>query len=540
MIYELKGSGFWLDEAVDNLLNYLKTIGRKEDTIVCAAGMTPSAPIHFGILREIAISSFIYDELIKRRKKAKLIYYWDDYDHFCKIPYFTKKDKIEDYLGKTLREVPDFNGLYNSYGEHYMREFESCLHKCGFFPEYNYQSILYKGGYYTNKIRHALNNRKEIFDIVSKSAGLTKEEIEEKRESYYPLEVYCSECGKDSTVTTGWDNATDTVSYCCKKCGHKGSYILAKDFKGKLTWKVNWALRWTEDKVCYESSGENQLTDTGSYSVSSKVAENIFKGNVPFSLLYRFIGIKGIAKVSRAQGEKTLATRFTKVLEPSIVRWLLLKNPPNRHFTVDIEDGIFRIYSEWDCFVEKVLSGQADETEKRIYEIATKGVEVTKVPIPFRTVIIALGIFSGNKKAAAKQMLKMSGLNCSAEELFQMAKHRINAAAYWLFECGHIESQVNFRDSFNKDAWKTFSSEDKNAILYLCKHLDDLRNEDAVKNILFKIPDVIGIEQDNQDSFRKNLFKKLYLLLLGTEHGPKLTTLLCLTKKEKLIALLTD
>lgn len=538
MIYELKGDRFWLDEAVDSLLDYLKSLGTENETIVCAAGMTPSAPIHFGILREIAISSFVADELIRKRKKAKLVYYWDDYDHFCKIPYYTTKEAVEEHVGKTLREVPDFNGRYKSYGEHYMHEFEDCMHKCGLFPEYNYQSKMYKSGNYTSRIRQALNQRKEIFDIVSKSAGMSEEEINEKRDNYYPLEVYCSECGKDSTYTTGWDSEKDTVTYTCKKCGHNGSYVLGSDFRGKLAWKVNWALRWSDDKVAYESSGENQLTDTGSYSVSSKVAENIFGGKVPFSLLYRFIGMKGIAKVSRAQGEKTLATRFTGVLEPSIVRWLLLKTAPNKPFSVDIEDGIFRIYHEWDCFVEKIKNGEATDVEKRIYEISTDGVEMTKFPIPFRTIITALGICGDNKKAAANQMLKMTGFEGSAEELLDAAKPRIQAAEYWLYECGHVESQVSLQQEFNKKDWDTFSVECKKAVHLLCEKLDQFTNEGVAKNILFGIPEEMGIETSKQDDFRKELFRCIYLLCLGSERGPKLTTLLCLTQKEKLMTLL--
>lgn len=530
MIYELKGDGFWLDEAVDKLLEYLKNLGTDEDTIVCAAGMTPSAPIHFGILREVAISSFVTDELIRRHKKSRLVYYWDDYDHFCKIPYFTKKEDVEAHVGKTLREVPDFNGCYNSYGEHYMHEFENCIHKCGFFPDYNYQSRMYKSGFYTDRIRHALNYRKEIFDIVSRSAGMTEDDIAKKRDSYFPLEIYCEACGKDSTYTTEWNKDSDTVSYTCKKCGHNGSYIVGKNFRGKLAWKVNWALRWSEDKVSYESSGENQLTDTGSYSVSSKVATDIFGGKVPFSLLYRFIGMPGIAKVSRAQGEKTLATRFTGVLEPCLIRWLLIKNPPNKPFSVDIEEGIFRLYHEWDLFVDKIEAGNCTELDRRMYAIAVDGVEVSKFRIPFRTIITALGISGGNKKVAAEQMLKMTGFEGTAEELLAAAMPRIKAASYWLYKCGHAENQLSLRTTFNYEAWNTFSQECKNAVSLVCRSLDKFTDEDEAKKILHDITVQTGTDKD--------LFRAIYLLCLGKEKGPKLTTLLCLTQKEKLLTLL--
>ncbi|MCR5763457.1 MAG: lysine--tRNA ligase [Treponema sp.] len=530
MIYELKGTGFWLDEACDKLLEYLKDLDPDSRSIICAAGMTPSAPIHFGILREVAISSFITDELVRRRRKASLVYYWDDYDHFCKIPYYTTKDAVSEHIGKTLRDVPDFNGSYNSYGEHYMHEFEECVHKCGFFPNYNYQSRMYKFGLYADRIRAALNKRKEIFDIVSRSSGMSEDEASVKRDSYYPLEVYCDKCGKDSTVTTSWNSEKDCIEYTCKNCGHKGSYIIGKDFRGKLAWKVNWATRWSDDCVCYESSGENQLTDTGSYSVSSRVATEIFGGHVPFSLLYRFIGMPGIAKVSRAQGEKTLATRLTGVLEPCIVRWLLLKNPPNKAFSVDIEEGIFRIYHEWDAFVDKIESGECTDLDRRIYNISMEGVEFSKFRIPFRTIIIALGICDGNKKTAAQQMLKMTGFNGTADELLVAAHSRINAAYYWLYKCGHVENQLSLRASFNDSAWQELSDACKNAVMQVCRNLDSFTNEDDAKKILYDIASQTGADKD--------LFHAIYMLCLGKERGPKLTTLLCLTQKEKLLALL--
>ena len=530
MIYQLKGNGFWLDEAVDNLLAYMKENNMEGESIVCAAGMTPSAPIHFGIFREVAISSFVVDELNRRRKKARLIYYWDDYDHFCKIPYYTTREAVAEHLNKTLGEVPDFDGNYPSYGEHYMRDFENCLHTCGIFPDYNYQSKLYRSGYYTDYIRKAVRNRFELFSMVHHSKDLDSPEMIEKRNAYFPLEIYCEKCGKDTTYATAWDDATDTVSYTCKNCGNKSSYILGKNFRGKLTWKVNWATRWTDDKVCFESSGENQLTDTGSYSVSSKIATSMFGGKVPFSLLYRFIGMPGLAKVSRAQGEKTLAVNFTKVLEPAIIRWLLVKNPPNKPFSIDIDNGIFRIYHEWDQFCEKVESGVCSDIEKRIYDISVQGVERSKVRIPFKTITTSLGITGGDRIKSAHQMDRVVKFSGNPEELFRSVLPRVNAAAYWLYHCNHTASEPVLRKSFNKEAWDSFSAETKAAVKELRNRIDSFSSEDSAKEVLYSIV--------TDDAARKEFFRALYLLLLSMERGPKLATLLCLMEKKQLLILL--
>ncbi|MBP5753060.1 MAG: hypothetical protein J6W60_09420, partial [Treponema sp.] len=102
------------------------------------------------------------------------------------------------------------------------------------------------------------------------------------REAYYPLEVYCEKCGRDSAKTKSYDKEKTTITYVCQKCGHEGSYNIMPGFKGKLIWKANWALRWSDDSVNFESSGENQLTDTGSYSVATRIAAEIFGGKTPF------------------------------------------------------------------------------------------------------------------------------------------------------------------------------------------------------------------------------------------------------------------
>ena len=537
MIYELKGKGFWLDEVCDSLIAYLKEKGMDGKTVVCAAGMTPSAPIHFGILREIAISSFVAQELVRRHIKTRLVYYWDDYDHFCKIPYFTSREAVDAHVGKTLHDVPDFDGTYQSYGEHYMHDFERCLHSCGFFPYYNYQEELYTSGYYADYIRTAIRRRKEIFDIVHHAKDSETEEYKQRKEAYFPLEIYCAACGKDNTFATAWDEAADTVSYTCRNCGHKGSYVIGENFKGKLVWKVNWAARWTDDGVCYESSGENQLTDTGSYSVSSRIATEIFGGKVPFSLLYRFIGIPGIAKVSRAQGERTLASRFVAVLEPAIIRWLLLKNAPNKAFSVDVENGIFRIYHEWDEFCDKVEKGACSVLDKRIYDISVRGVRNSKLRIPFRTVTTSLAIGGGNRKAAIDMLPRIMHFKGSSEELFAAAQPRIWAAEAWLRYYA-TEEQPQLQTEFNAAAWNSFDAATQRMVRRLCLSLDKFGDEEETKRILYDVPVKECPAAEQVDGARKRLFRALYLLLLGKEKGPRLATLLCLIKKEKLLLLL--
>lgn len=529
MIYECKESNkFWLYETVDNLLDYIKDYPEElKNPVTCAAGMTPSAPIHFGILREIAISSFVAEELKKRNIPVRLVYYWDDYDHFCKIPYFKKKEEIADLIGRKLGSVPDLYGNYSSYGEHIMRDFEKVLSKCGFFPEYDYQSKSYDSGKYEKYMKKAMSERLKIFDIINEKKQPYTEEVKQEREKYYPFEVYCSKCGTDKAIVTNYNSETGVINYKCKNCGNESSYIIGKNFEGKLVWKINWAMRWKDDSVCYESSGENQLTDTGSYSVSSRIVTEIFNGRVPFSLLYRFIGAPGLAKVSRAQGEASLANKFSDVLEPAIIRWLLIKNPPQKQFTVDINNGIFRLYNEWDKFEEKILLGEnCTDLDKEIYRISCSNIKKSEITVGFKKLTTVLAVANNNIDLAIEMLYHIEHFDCSKAELKEKIMPRLECASAWLYKYGNIQQEPKLADKFNGDAFSSFSDEIKFCLNELVYNLSDTFNENDYTDILYTIPKLLENDSEKVKLLQKDFFTALYKLLFGTDRGPKLGILL--------------
>lgn len=532
MIYECSGtSAFWLTEVVENFLHYVESLPQKKNSVlICAAGMTPSAPIHFGILREIALSAFVADELKRRNIPVKLIYFWDDYDHFCKIPYFKKREEIEEHLGKNLRNVPDLLGGTTSYGEHIMESFESVLKTCGFFPEYDYQWISYHSGRYDKYMEEIFNRRKDVFDLLHEDRKPYSAELEEARENFYPFEVYCNHCKKDSSKINSYDAKTKIVSYTCKNCGYKGTYTLGKDFEGKLFWKINWAMRWVDSEIVFESSGENQLTDTGSYAVAKKISNNIFGRREPFSLLYRFIGAPGAAKVSRALGKDASATTLTDVLEPVIIRWLLIKNSPDKPFVIDIGNGIVRLYNEWDKFEEKVRIGDCNEIDKKVYEIACEGVVKSRVTVPFRTIATALGIANRDEILAVKMLKKILKIDVSEEKLHADIRPRMSCVSKWLYDYNHADQEPKLQQFFNRKTYESFDDKVVSCLKELATNLNDVCTEESMTEILYAIPKKLTVGEENIKKLRKDFFQSLYILLLGQKQGPKLGTLLSLVE----------
>ncbi len=543
MKYELHSNLFWLDEVVDSLFSYVEQRGIPQDEeIICAAGMTPSCPIHFGIFREILISYFVSEEIKKRGRKSRLLYYWDDYDHYCKIPWFTTREKMQEYIGKPLTEVPDPDGEYPSYGEHYMRIFEDNLSTLGIFPEYNYQSEEYASGLYLPYIRTALQKRFDIFRIIS---GVVDPESQKdnSEESFFPLEVYCAQCGRDTTRVTGYDESLDSISYECRTCSNKDMYSLDTSFRGKLIWKANWAMRWTHDKVMYESSGENQLTGTGSYAVSSKIASGIFGGEAPFSLLYRFIGMPGIAKVSRAQGEKTLSSRLVNLLEPAIIRWLYVRNSPDKTFTIDLDKGLKRLYTEWDAFVAKCGSGAAGQDEKRIFEYATENIPWCSVSIPFPTMVAATGICGGNREKVVRILYLTQKTRLGFEDFRDTIYPRFLCAWHLIYTYKLTDDVPMLRETSAIGEIEV-SPVVHTMIDSLLEKLSAGEMEDEIQELLYSLPKIaLGVPEDDKKNpevkiLQREFFKTLYMLFLGKEEGPKLSTILSLVELEKIRELL--
>ena len=88
----------WAEKIADRII---KKNPDKEE-YVCAAGISPSGSIHIGNFRDIATSLFVAKAIEKRGKKARLLFSWDEFDRFRKVPANVKaidpENKMEQYI----------------------------------------------------------------------------------------------------------------------------------------------------------------------------------------------------------------------------------------------------------------------------------------------------------------------------------------------------------------------------------------------------------------------------------------------------------
>ena len=129
----------WIDEAVQSLIKE----NNNKDEYVCAAGISPSGPIHIGNFREFLTSYFVHTGLKLAGKKSKFIMSFDDFDRLRKIPASVKAvvgDSFDKYIGMPDSDVPDPFGCHKSYAEHFEKQFEDAVKQFGIEVQYIYQS----------------------------------------------------------------------------------------------------------------------------------------------------------------------------------------------------------------------------------------------------------------------------------------------------------------------------------------------------------------------------------------------------------------
>lgn len=317
----------------------------ERETFVCASGISPSGSVHIGNFREVVTTYFVVGALQKLGKKTRFIFSWDDFDRFRKVPK-NVDPTFEQYIGMPYSDIPCPFGCHSSYAEHFKKEFEQSLREFGIVPEFIYQNKEYRSRRYNAQILHALYQRKQIYDILM--AFKTGEPSETERENFYPVNVYCEACQKDTVNVTAFHN--DVLSYACM-CGELNSIDVMKATNIKLNWKVDWPMRWMTEKVVFEPGGRDHSSATGSYRVSKEIVSEIFNHQAPQYEPYDFISIKGTgAKMSSSSGNNITPGELLRIYTPEVILFMFAKYQPNAPFHIGLDEDVIRNYTEYERF----------------------------------------------------------------------------------------------------------------------------------------------------------------------------------------------
>jgi lysyl-tRNA synthetase class 1 len=500
-----------------------------KELYVAASGITPSGTVHIGNFREIISTELVVRALRERGRKVRFLYSWDDYDVFRKVPKnMPGQEALAGYLRQPITRVPDPYGAEESYARHNEREVEDLLPAVGIAPEYIYQFREYRASRYAEGIRTALERREELRAI------LDEHRTEALAGEWWPISIFCTRCGRDTTSVSGWDGQYG-VSYACKACKNQEDLDLRSTGAVKLLWRVDWPMRWAHQRVDFEPAGKDHHSEGGSFDTGRLIVKKIFGQEAPVSFQYDFIGIKGrTGKISSSSGEVVSLRDVLEIYQPEVVRYLFASTRPNTEFAISFDLDVLKIYEDYDrC--ERVYFGaeEAPENraakEKRTYQLS----QVSQVPaamptqIGFRHLCNLVCVYEGNPE----RVLGALALATSAEDL---AKVRARAVCAWNWVQKYAPESFRFRLREPDSPPPAFAEAERRALRLLAAEVGEKlagHDEKSLAEAIYRVAGEAGLES-------KEFFKVVYRALIQKDQGPRLAGFLLVLGRERVLRLL--
>lgn len=519
---------FWADQIVADIE---KAYPGKKSFIV-RDEKTPSGRVHIGSLRGVVIHAIIAQALCEKGYDAKFYYEMNDADPMDGLPSNLSKN-FEKFMGRPLKDVPppDEKGepneaafekdKTNNYANFYAAEFMEVITSLGFKPNFYRSSDLYKEGKYDSWIDTVLEKPNEIRLAYKEISG------SEKREEWNPLQIVCEQCGRVGTTTvvssTG-EAGNKKVVYECEPhkvkwavgCGYKGETTPYKG-RGKLPWKVEWAVKWNIWPVDVEGAGKDHSASGGSHDVAEKLCREILGKEPPFYFPYEFFTFGG-AKMSSSKGLGASAKEVADTLPPELLRFLMVRTWP--HQTIDFDPSgqtMLRLYDRHDeaaeaYFDRSKLENVSLDDLKRAYHFSQ--VDPMKVPdrfFPrFSRVAFLLQIPS---LIFEDEIRKLKGTELTNEDLKE-ATQRKEYAQIWLKKYADENSLFTVQDELPAKA-QDLSADQKD---FLHKIADLLESKEwqgeELHGAIHEIRKASPLEA-------KTAFQAIYITLLGKESGPQ-------------------
>jgi len=481
----------------------------------CAAGISPSGVVHFGNFRDIVTAHLVREALKAKGKDARLIFSWDNFDRFRKVPAGVPESFVE-HIGKPLSKIPDPLGEVSSYAERFQTPFVEAMQKLGIEIEYLNQTELHESGAYDEAIFHALRERKSIADVLlsfmsDKAKGEKGIDPASYRENYYPVAVYSRFTGKDTTKILSYDGVS-TITYLCVETGKEDTVDLAKEHIAKLAWKIDWPMRWKHENVHFEPGGPDHASPGGSYDVATVISNKIFNYDAPYFAEYKFVGIQGLgAKMSGSKGNAISPLELLEIYEPDLLRSLYFKKSPNQSFELAFNTEIYRQYDEYD----------AEHLEANA--------------IPFRQAVGFGQIVQWDAEKLSTVLTEL-GHTYSAESI----ERRLPLARNWLTKY-NPEELVTLLDAPNTAYATTLDEGRKAQVERLRSALENMGELEipVLEELVYAIPKTDDMDEAVLKKNQRAFFKDVYNLLIGKDAGPRLGTFLWAVDKKRVLELLS-
>lgn len=499
----------WLGKIVDEAL------AKKPDgQILVQSGISPSGSYHMGYLREIITCDAIVTAIKKRGRNARHIHFVDDQDGFRKVPKNLPPD-YEKYLGKPLCDMPAPDGSGQPYADYALKPFLDSVKMLGVEMDVIRSHEKYCEGFFVGAIELVLQHLDEVKTVLEEVSG------RKLGEDWSPIQVN-EEGYLKKRPFIGIDTDSKTIRYLDKD---EKEQTTAYD-KGqiKLDWRLDWPARWWLLHIDVEPFGRDHATKGGSYDTGRALMDKIFKAPAPLPVPYEFINRAGESKkMSASTGNGIMMSEVVSVLPPEIIRFFILRTPPDKTLYFDPIGGVVRLIDE---FAELVAKPDKSDEEIQLLDICTSGLDATVSSVPFSHLVAS---YQAALKDTAKtlEIIGRTEHGPAAHAQKGLVEKELGFIEQWLNSWAPEEVKFSLAKEFPTD----LSEPEKNFLKNLAEKIAaspaDADGEWFHKAI-YELRESSGLEP-------KQMFGTLYKTLINKDQGPRAGWFLSILPRDWLV-----
>jgi len=518
------GHGTWLDKVAAELVERERKLGRSLKLIRTESGLGASGIPHVGSMADAVRAYGVTLALRELGYESESIAFTDDMDGLRRVPAGMPSE-LEEYLLMPVSSIPDPYGCHKSFSEHASNILREGLERAGIECSYMSGRQTYASGILSEQIHEILLKAKRIGEKIEELTG------QSKFKQVLPYFAVCKRCGRIYTTQAyEYDSGRRIVKYRCvgaevggryfRGCGYEGEADIRKD-DGKLAWKTEFAARWAALDVRFEAYGKD-IAD--SVKVNDWVSREVLGFEPPMHIRYEmFLDASG-RKISKSIGNVFTPQLWYKYGTPESLLLLLFKRATGtRILTLQT---IPKLMDELDyledVYFERVkVPSELERAKLRglyLYSHLLKPPEKPSPHIPY-SLIVELAMIAPEDK---RFEFVVSRLEKYGYKIEGRAEAKIRLAINYAADLGAVErEQVEL-------SWA-----EREAIKQLIEKIRSANSAEEVQSEIF------DVARKNKLS-PKEFFKKLYLILLSKDHGPRLGPYIWDLGKERVISILEE
>lgn len=508
----------WADKVAEDII---EERGDKEKYI-CNCGMSISGMMHIGNLRgELVLNTAVQKVLNEKGKDTdfKGIYYTQDRfkGKESQLNEFDDPRAAKKYVGLRLIDVPDPFGCHDNWVEHYNSESHPYLKEFGIDVDTITTTEFYRRADTKELVKTFLNNKGRVREVVNRFR-----ERQPYPEGWIPYDALCEECGRiDRTETVDFNLEDEKVKYICRECGAEGWSSLEE---GKLAWRLEWAALWHILDVDFEPYGKDHATPGGSRDSCVALCEE-FNLNYPAGFGFNWVYLKDggdIVGEMTSSGKVGLNIKKSlDILEPEVLNYLYVSTKPMKEIYFDPKE--LPIYYRRFDRAEDIYFGEAEARSekrekniKRDYELAMIGLPEKKPLRPsFEACVYAVQLAADRDKVI-ELLKRMEQLpEDIIEEARELVYARLEKARAWVERFGTDDYLIEIKDEIDTKIRERLTEGQKN-ILKALQEVISSKDMDASE----LQQEIYGFKE-KYDISAGDIFKAIYLVLLGKESGPR-------------------